>query len=95
MLLIAHANQRGGDAQPAALRANRALHEIVDRELPADLGGRFRRALVAQRAALDAQALGIDLRERGAGLLGEAGGQVVALGIAAEVLERQHGECDP
>ena len=49
MLLIPHANQRRGDAQPAALRSNRALHEIVDRQLLADLGGRLRRALVAQR----------------------------------------------
>ena len=95
MLLISHANERGGDAQPAALRSNRALHEIVDRELLADLGGRLRGALVTQRAALDDQALGIDLCERRAGLLGQARGQVLALGIAAEVRERQHGECHP
>ena len=93
MLLIPHTDERGGDAQPAALRSNRALHEIVDGELMADLDGRLRGALVAQRAAFDAQALGIDLCERRAGLLGEAGGKVLALGIAPEVLEGQHGEC--
>ena len=35
---------------------------------------------------------GIHLPERGDGLLGQAVGQVLALGIAAEVLEGQHGE---
>ena len=95
MLLISHTNQRGGHTQPAALRSKRTLHEIVDREFLADLRGRLRGAPVTQRATLDDQVLEIDLCQRRAGLLGEACGQIFALGIAAEVLEGQHGERDP
>jgi hypothetical protein len=53
--------------------------------LRADLDRRLRRALVTRGAALDDQALDINLRKRRAGLLGEACGQVGALGIVPEV----------
>ena len=95
VFLIPHANQLGRDPQVGALGPNRTLEEVVDRELLADLGGRLRRPLVSQGAALDAQARGIDPRERCARLFGEAVGQVLALRIVPDVLERQHGERDP
>lgn len=94
VLLVAHADQRHRDPNPRALGANRALDQIIDAELAADLGRRQRRVFVVQRPAPDAEVIGVDLRERRAGFVGEAGSEVRPLRIAGEILERQHRQGD-
>ena len=94
VLLISHANERRGHAQLVAFSTNRTLQQIVHGQLLADLDRRLRGAFVAQRAALDAQPIRIDLSEHRAGLLGEARGQVGPVGIAPDVLEGQHRKRD-
>ena len=92
MLLIPDANQGHGDAQEGAFGADRAFDEIVDAELLSNFSGRLRRPFVAQGPALDDQMGRIDLRQGGAGFVGQSGGQVLALGVASQVFEGQHRE---
>ena len=95
VLLIAHPNQLDGHAEPIGLRANRALDEVFDGELPADLGSGLRRAFVPQRSALYTEPIGIDLRQRRAGLVRKSGRQVFAFGIASEVFKGKDCERYP
>ena len=95
MLLVADPDQRGGDAQAPALGADRPVDQVLDPQLLADLGDRLGGALVAAGPALDDDAAGIDLGERGAGLVGEAERQVVLLGIVRGVREGQDGDRRP
>jgi hypothetical protein len=92
--LVLHPNERDRGAQAAALGTEPALEQVVDGELGANLRGGLGGALVVQRAALDDEALRIDLREEGTRLLRQPGGQVGAVRIAADVLERHHGQRD-
>ena len=92
--LVAGANQPGRDAQPVALKADRALDQELGVQLGAHLRQRFRRALVGhhRRAADHAEVVGIHLAERRDDLLGQPVRDVLTLRIRAQVFERQNSQ---
>ena len=92
--LVAGLDQLGGDADPAGVVADAALDDVVHAQVAPDRGDVAARALVPhRRGARDhRQALGLQASELGDHLLGQPFAEVLLLGVAAQVLERQHRE---
>ena len=94
--LIADPNERASDSQEAPLALNGALNEILNVQLATNHRERLPRTLVghAGGATDDAQMFRIDLPKHGDGLFSQAIGEMFTFGIAAQILERQHGDHD-
>src|SRR5882762_571328 len=94
MGLIADLNQLDVDADLVAAVLDAAFENILHIEDAADFsdglsGNDFRRG-----RGDHPEVLGIELAERGADDVGEALGDVVGLGFAAEIGERENGDAD-
>ena len=69
-----------------------AFEHVADAELPGDLPHVDGAALVDEGGIAGDHREGLEAAERGDDVLDDAVGEIFLLGIAAHVLERQHGE---
>ena len=83
-------DQLAGDAQPPAGRAHAALQHVAHAEVARDLAHVDRAALVGEGRVAGDHEQPAQPGERGDDVLGDAVGEIVLLGIAAEIGERQH-----
>jgi hypothetical protein len=88
-------DQLGGDADAVAGDAQAALQQIAHAELASDLRRLDRAPAIAQSRAAGDDEEGARPRQRGGDLLGDAVGEIVLIGIAAEIVERQHRDRRP
>ena len=88
-------DQLRGDAHAAARLAHAALEHVLHLELARHLRHVDELALVHERAVARDDGQRRDLAQVGDDVLGDAVAEVLLLGIAAHVDERQHADADP
>ena len=85
-------DQLSGDAHPVAALAHRAFEDVAHAKLAADLLHVRRLALVGKTRIAGDDEEPADAGERGNDFLDHAVGEILLLGVAADVLKRQHGD---
>ena len=85
-------DQLGGDAQLAADLSDTAFQERADPERLADLARVLLAALESERGVARRDLQSGDARERRRDFFRQAVAQVIGVGFAAEIVERQDGD---
>ena len=90
MRAVCRVDQLGGDAHAVAGFAHRALEDVANAKLAADLLHADRLALERETRIAGDDEEPTDARERGDDLLDHAVGEILLLRVAAQIGEGQH-----
>src|SRR4029077_10613548 len=92
MRAFARINELTGNAQAITRLAHTALHHVSHAEVTSDLPNVRRLTLVSKTRIARDHEQGLEARQAGDDVLDEAIDEILLLGVATHVLERQHGD---